>query len=79
MLVHCRGSKCVQTQIPKVSDLLLCLVGILASGYLFSIHVRFSTGQASLTESCSRLSGNSGCAVGKRIRLFRGARSAAGR
>jgi protein-disulfide isomerase/uncharacterized membrane protein len=31
----------------------LCLVGILTSGWLLSIHVKFTTGQAGLTESCS--------------------------
>ena len=33
--------------------LALALVGILVSGWLLSIHVKFSTGQAGLTEGCS--------------------------
>ncbi len=40
--------------------LALCLVGILTSGWLLSIHIRFATGQASLTETCSILGMNSG-------------------
>ncbi len=43
----------------------LCLVGILASGYLLSIHVRYTSGQAGLTESCSIIPGlkGQGCAA----------------
>lgn len=33
--------------------LALALVGILVSGWLLSVHIKFSTGQAGLTESCS--------------------------
>lgn len=44
--------------------LLLSLLGILVSGYLLSIHVRFTSGQAGLTESCSIVSSGEaqGCA-----------------
>ena len=41
--------------------LLMALIGIGVSGKLLSIHNRFSTGQASLTETCS-LGGSMGCA-----------------
>lgn len=37
------------------SILVLSLVGILVSGWLLSLHLKFTTGQASLTESCSIL------------------------
>jgi len=44
--------------------LALALVGILVSGWLLSIHIKFSTGQAGLTESCSipLLGSSQGCA-----------------
>lgn len=44
--------------------LILCLAGIFISGWLLSTHIRFSTGQAGLTESCSILSSShsQGCA-----------------
>ena len=32
--------------------LMLCLVGIITAGWLLSVHIRFSTGQAGLTEGC---------------------------
>lgn len=40
--------------------ILLSLIGILVSGKLLSIHNRFTTGQASLTESCT-IGGGHGC------------------
>lgn len=43
--------------------LLFSLLGILVSGWLLSTHIRFSTGQAGLTETCSVLGVSSeGCA-----------------
>ena len=44
--------------------LILSLLGILVSGYLLSIHVRFTSGQASLTESCTLVTSGEaqGCA-----------------
>jgi predicted DsbA family dithiol-disulfide isomerase/uncharacterized membrane protein len=43
--------------------LLLSLLGILVAGKLLSVHVRYTSGQATLTESCSLLSASSaqGC------------------
>lgn len=44
---------------------LLCLAGILVSGWLLSTHIRFATGQAGLTEGCTAimgLGGSDGCA-----------------
>ncbi len=40
--------------------LVLSLLGILVSGWLLSLHLKFTSGQASLTESCSILPGGSG-------------------
>jgi protein-disulfide isomerase/uncharacterized membrane protein len=44
--------------------LTLCVAGIVVSGYLLWIHIRFTTGEAGLTESCSILpvSAGTGCA-----------------
>ncbi len=42
--------------------LLLALLGVLISGKLLSIHNRFATGQASLTEGCGLGAGSAGCA-----------------
>jgi protein-disulfide isomerase/uncharacterized membrane protein len=44
--------------------LALALVGILVSGWLLSIHIKFSTGQAGLTESCTipLIGSSQGCA-----------------
>jgi len=45
--------------------LLLCVAGILVSGWLLSTHIRFATGQAGLTEGCSAImgiGGSDGCA-----------------
>lgn len=44
--------------------LLFSLLGILVSGWLLNTHIKFSTGQASLTESCSMpgIGSSEGCA-----------------
>ncbi|MGE3260511.1 MAG: thioredoxin domain-containing protein [Bacteriovoracia bacterium] len=42
--------------------LLLALLGMLVAGKLLSVHVRFTSGQATLTESCSVISASQGCA-----------------
>jgi protein-disulfide isomerase/uncharacterized membrane protein len=44
--------------------LVLSLLGILVSGWLLSIHIKFATGQAALTEGCALpgLGGSVGCA-----------------
>lgn len=42
--------------------LVLAVIGVLISGKLLSIHNRFATGQASLTESCGIGGGSEGCA-----------------
>ncbi len=40
--------------------LAICVVGILVSGWLLSVHIRFTSGQATLTETCSALPGAAG-------------------
>ncbi|WP_218244371.1 vitamin K epoxide reductase family protein, partial [Pseudomonas sp. FW305-20] len=45
--------------------LALCVLGILVSGWLLSVHIRFTSGQAGLTESCTAVPGAAahGCAT----------------